>query len=127
MSRRSSRGFTLLSLLLVLLVIGAVWWIAFHAFPTAPAGNREAVAMHKAAGALQCAANRRTLEQELMAWEVRHPARKPTLEALAKEGVLILGCPEGGRWSLAGGKVRCSRHDPGETPAGEDGGPLTRR
>jgi hypothetical protein len=60
--------------------------------------------------AFACRTNRQTIERQIDAWIVNHEGDTPTLAALEADFGPLPTCPEGGRYSLSGRRVRCSEH-----------------
>ncbi len=111
MNRKSREGgFSILSVLLALLVIGLLYvWLA-GGMPSTVNSVSQAQVVKKASVVLSCRMNLQAVDKEIVTWCATHPGMKPTLEDLKKSGVVILGCPEGGQWSIRDGHVRCSVH-----------------
>jgi competence protein ComGC len=113
MKRQSpERGFGVISLLLALLVIGLLYLWLTGWVPSGVSSTTEAQIIKKSSVDLSCRMNLQALDKEIITWSVTHPGQKPTLEGLQSSGVLILGCPEGGKWSIQSGHARCSVHLP---------------
>jgi competence protein ComGC len=112
MNRKSTEGgFTILSVLLALLVIGLLYvWLTGGGMPATMNSVPQARVVQKASVDLSCRMNLQALDKEILTWSATHPGKKPTIEELKKSGVVLLGCPEGGRWTIRDGHARCSIH-----------------
>ena len=103
-------GFSILSVLLALLIIGLLYlWLTGWA-PSGIQSTSQAEVIKKSSVDLSCLMNLRALDKEIVTWSATHPGQKPTIDELRKAGVVILGCPEKGKWIIKDGRARCSIH-----------------
>lgn len=111
MHERSQRGFSFLSVLLALLVIGLLYfWIGGPGLSPVSNSVSEAKTVETAGHLLACEMNRRAIEKELLTWSVTHPGEQATIEKLKAAGVYVPACPDGGRFTIRGKTVTCSVH-----------------
>jgi hypothetical protein len=105
----NQRGTGFVAVLIALLIAAALY---FGYFKKQGGGTERTagVAAIDASRAVACRANRQNIERDISFWSVNHPDEAPTLEALARDGLHVPSCPEGGRYSIVGQHVACSRH-----------------
>ena len=102
-------GFGFVAVLLALLIAAALYFGYFR-LQSSTAQRATGVAAIDATRAVACRTNRQNIERAIVLWSVNHPDEQPTLAALQADGLLIPSCPEGGRYSLTGREVHCSKH-----------------
>jgi competence protein ComGC len=56
-----------------------------------------------------CRTQRKQIERDVQAWTVNHD-EAPTIDAMQSSGIRVPSCPEGGSYSISGGRVHCSVH-----------------
>ena len=105
----NQHGFGFVAVLLALLIAAALYF-GYFKMQSATAERTGGIAAIDASRAVACRTNRQNIERDITFWSVNHPDETPTLEALARDGLHIPSCPEGGRYSLVGQHVACSRH-----------------
>jgi prepilin-type N-terminal cleavage/methylation domain-containing protein len=106
---KNERGFTIMELLVVIVIIGVLAAIGVPAYNNMTTRARETA----------CAANKRTLETGVMMYFAEQNEYPTTLNANTEgegisdyiENVGTFECKSGGTYSTAGGKVYCSHHD----------------
>lgn len=107
------RGFTLVSLLLVFVAVAALYLILLNGgdTPDQPPDPRLDIRQARQVGQdTACRGNRRELQRSLLTWSATHPGQSAGLDALREAGFHVPDCPGGGRLSIYGGSVVCSRH-----------------
>ena len=102
-------GFGFVAILLALL-IAAVLYFGYFRLQNATSERSTGIAAIDVSRAVACRTNRQNIERAIAMWSVNHPDEPPTLAALEADGVRIPSCPEGGRYSLSGREVHCSKH-----------------
>jgi len=113
--RKASRGFTLLSVLMALMIIGILsgMYLAPPGTGTDGGPNYYVNRTQKTA----CAANRSVLTTKVVAYQIAN-GRFPTIRELKeKEGVP--SCPDGGSYYTLDGQVYCTVHTPVDIPPPE--------
>jgi hypothetical protein len=106
-SRESGLGFV--SILMALVILAALYFGYFH-FQAGVVDLKQGKTAIDLSRDFACRTNRQTIERALTMWRVNHEGENPSLEALATSQTSLPVCPEGGRYSLAGGHVQCSVH-----------------
>jgi len=109
-TRHSERGFSIVAVLLILLILGALY-VGYRELHSVATVQQPPLAALDASRAFACKTNRQTVEREIQMWLVDHPGETPNLAALAAAGIRLPSCPEGGTYSLDGVTVRCSKHE----------------
>ena len=109
MSLGNERGAGFVALLIALLIAAALYF-GYFKMHSATATRSVGIAAIDASRAVACRANRQNIERDINFWSVNHPDEAPTLAALAKDGLRVPSCPEGGRYAIVGQHVACSRH-----------------
>ena len=107
--RLGQSGLTFVAVLLALLIAAALYFGYFR-MQGAMQGRSGGMAAIDASKAVACRSNRQTIERSITYWAVEHPDDTPTLAALARDGVNVPSCPEGGRYAVVGRTVECSVH-----------------
>lgn len=105
----NQHGFGFVAVLLAMLIAAALYF-GYFKMQNATAERSTGIAAIDASRAVACRTNRQTIERDISFWSVNHPDETPTFEALARDGIHIPSCPEGGHYSLVGLHVACSRH-----------------
>ncbi len=105
----SERGLGFISVIVTLMIIGALYYGYLGQYGMSEQISRGGVAKTAGRG-IACQMNRQTLERAIMTWTLSHPGKQPTLKDLENSGIVILPCPEGGRFKVEGKKVSCSLH-----------------
>lgn len=117
--RHSESGLSFLSILLALLIIGLLYFsIGGPGLSSVENSVSEAKTVKTSGNLLACEMNRKAVEKELMTWSVTHPGERATIEKLRAAGVYIPACPDGGRISIEGRSVICSKHSRPQQPSG---------
>lgn len=106
---QAQSGFGFVAVLLALL-IAATLYFGYFKLQNATSEKATSIAAIDATRAVACRSNRQNIERAITMWSVSHPDEAPTLRALEADGVRIPSCPEGGRYSLTGREVHCSKH-----------------
>ncbi len=112
---RCRRGFSFLSVLVALTLVGLAYLILIGLSGDA-GGNPSGLSSRQLTGspglskAAACRTNRLAAAKALTTWAVSHPDRPATLDELRSRRLLVQECPDGGRFELAGGQVVCRRH-----------------
>ena len=109
-SASNQRGAGFIAVLIALLIAAALYF-GYFKMQSGPAERSVGIAAIDASRAVACRANRQNIERDISFWAVNHPDETPTLEALARDGLRIPSCPEGGRYSIVDKHVVCSRHE----------------
>jgi len=109
-SASNQRGAGFIAVLIALLIAAALYF-GYFKMQSATAERSVGIAAIDTSRAVACRANRQNIERDISFWSVNHPDETPTLEAMARDGLRIPSCPEGGRYSIVGQHVVCSRHD----------------
>ncbi len=105
----SERGLGFISVVVTLLIIGALYYGYLGQYGMSEEITRGGVA--KTAGrAIACQMNRQAIERAILTWTMSNPGKQTTLKDLEDSGIVILPCPEGGRFKVEGKKVSCSLH-----------------
>ena len=94
------------SVLLALLALAALYFGYFDFGVTKKGERSSGITAIDRSRDFACRMNRQTIEREISMWRVNHEGEPASLEALGT----TVSCPEAGRYSLSGGKVRCSEH-----------------
>jgi competence protein ComGC len=110
MTRGSERGFSLVALLLILVILCALY-VGYRELRSVATVQQPPLAALDASRAFACKANRQTVERQIQMWLVDHPGETPSLAALAADGIRLPSCPLDGTYSLDGLTVRCSKHE----------------
>lgn len=108
---KQNRGFAILGILLALAIILI---LSGHYFTKDEASQKTYVEtqIDKSTDAA-CAANRRTLEGSVSAWQVSHFNEQPTAEKLRKARYSVPRCPDGPEYIITPeGNVYCPVHYP---------------
>lgn len=107
-----ARGFMLIELILVVIVIALLtgWYFRDGS------GSQQAASTYQASmdrsKATACLASRTGLRTQIMTYTMQHPGEPVTTEALAKKGINLNVCPEGGTITIGqDGTLHCSVHD----------------
>jgi hypothetical protein len=95
---------------LIALLIAAALYFGYFKMQSATAERTAGITAIDASRAVACRTNRQNIERDITFWSVNHPDETPTFDALARDGLRIPSCPEGGHYSLVGQHVACSRH-----------------
>jgi hypothetical protein len=108
---RASReaGFGFASVLMALLIAAALY-VGYFKMQSAGSGSGTRIAALDASRDVACRSNRQTIERALVMWSASHDDGTPSLEGLARDGIGVPSCPEGGTYTLAGNTVHCSKH-----------------
>ncbi len=104
------RGVGFFGVLMALLIAAALYFGYFEMQGATKQRSPALTAMDRSR-AFACRTNRQNIEREIAMWSVNHPGDKPSFTALEADGGRIPLCPDGGRYSLAGRRVRCSIHE----------------
>lgn len=112
---RGDGGFSLLSILAVLLIagFGYYWWRGSGADRLAAE-----VSVPGASRTASCRISRRELERTILTWSLSHPNSPVTFQALRSARFEIPGCPGGGQWLLRKDKIECTLHSEPEARPG---------
>ena len=102
-------GFSFVSLLVTMLVL-AVLYLGYFKLQGGTSQRTAGITAIDARRAVACRTNRQNIERDITFWSVNHSGEAPTLDALARDGLRIPSCPEGGRYSIVDQHVVCSRH-----------------
>jgi hypothetical protein len=105
----SQRGLGAIALILALLV-AALLYLGYVQMSSTMKATKTTVAAVDNTRAFACRTNRQTVEREIQMWLVGHPGETASFAALESDGAHIASCPEGGTYSLEGGRVTCSKH-----------------
>ena len=105
----SERGFSFISVVVTLLIVGALYYGYLGQGGMNEQITRGGVAKTAAHG-IACQMNRQAIERAIMTWTLSHSGKQPTLKDLENDGIPINRCPEGGRFKVEGKKVFCSLH-----------------
>jgi len=105
----NERGAGFVAVLIALLIAAALYF-GYFKMQGATAERTGGIAAIDASRAVACRTNRQNIERDISFWSVNHPDETPTFEALARDGLHIPSCPDGGHCSLVGQHVACSRH-----------------
>jgi hypothetical protein len=109
-SIKSQKGFSLASILAVL-VIGGLLYVGYSSLVAVKEGvPGDPTSALTASNDVACEMNRKALANALLNWTVRNPGREPSLKALKESGVTVPDCPGGGRFQLTDDKITCSLH-----------------
>jgi hypothetical protein len=98
------------TVVLAALVIVAALYFGYFKLGDTTSQRSSGVTAIDSSRAVACRSNRQALERALLAWSQMHDGSISTLDAAAAEGIRIPACPEGGRYTLSAGNVRCSLH-----------------
>lgn len=113
--RSGERGVALVAVLIALLVVAALYFGLPALRPSSGShgtdGGTGVAALERAREAA-CRTSRQMIERSLVMWRARHPGAQPSIGDLAREGIRVSPCPEGGEYVVAGGRVYCTVHDP---------------
>jgi len=105
----SQRGLSLIPIVVAIAIIGLLILTSLHQARTqAEMGMTRAG--RRAGQATSCQKTRAALERAVMNWVMNNPGQAVTLRSLQEDGIVITRCPQGGRYSVAGGKILCSLH-----------------
>jgi hypothetical protein len=102
-------GFGFVSVLMALLIAAALYFGYFKMQDTRSGSGTRITALD-ASRDVACRSNRQTIERALVMWSASHDEGTPSLESLARDGIGVPSCPEGGTYTLAGSTVHCSKH-----------------
>jgi competence protein ComGC len=105
----SERGLTFISVVVALVIIGALYYGYLGQYGMKEEITRGGVAQTAGRG-IACQMNRQAIERAILTWSMSHPGKQPTLKDLENDGIPINRCPEGGRFKVEGKKVSCSLH-----------------
>lgn len=109
LGRSSEAGFGFASVLMALLIAAALYFGYFKLQDTS-GGQGTRITAIDASRDVACRSNRQTIERAMVMWAVNHDDEAPSFDGLARDGIGIPSCPEGGSYSLAGKTVQCSKH-----------------
>lgn len=105
-------GFALLELLLVLAVVAILtgYYFKRSGGPGQPDKSTYDMSVRRSQGAA-CVANRAAFRTSLEVFRMQNPGTPLTRESLAKAGVNMPACPEGGQYTFApDGSLVCEKH-----------------
>jgi hypothetical protein len=105
---RSQRGASFVGVLAALL-IGALLYFGYFKMQDSGAEHSKGIAAIDASKEVACRTQRQNIERDIMMWKASHDG-EPSLSALRADGIRIPSCPEGGRYDIVHGSVRCSKH-----------------
>lgn len=108
----SERGLGFISVVVALLIIGALYYGYLGQYGMKEEITRGGVAQTAGRG-IACQMNRQAIERAILTWTMSHPGKQPTLKDLERDGIPINRCPEGGSYKVEGKKVSCSLHSAG--------------
>jgi competence protein ComGC len=106
---RESRGFSFVSVLLALLILAVLYFGYFH-LQSATNERTTKIQGLEAAKAVACRTQREQLERDVQMYAADHDGPPHSLDDLARAGIPIPSCPEGGHYALVGTHVTCSVH-----------------
>jgi hypothetical protein len=109
LGRSSEAGFGFASVLMALLIAAALYFGYFKMQDTS-GGRGTRITAIDASRDVACRSNRQTIERSIVMWKVNHDDEAPSLDGLARDGIGVPSCPEGGTYSLAGATVHFSKH-----------------
>lgn len=112
-NRGVSRGFMIIELLLVVIVIALLsgWYFRDGGSPEQQAASQYKVSMDRSKAAA-CMASRTSLRTQIVTYSMQHPGEQLTTEGLARSGINLNVCPEGGTITVGpDGTLHCSVHD----------------
>ncbi len=105
------RGFGFIVVLAALLIVGLLYFTYFG-MNTVKHDQAVGIKAIDTSKAFSCKMQRGQIERELNTWAATHDGQVPTdLDDLARSGIRIPKCPEGGEYSLEEKHVHCSVHD----------------
>lgn len=107
---RQQRGSALAAVLVAMLIAVMLYFVYFEGKKSTGerTGGQTAI---DAAQNVACRSTRQLIERDIDLWSVGHPGEPPTLEALARSGLRVPTCPQGGSYSLVDRHVECSLHE----------------
>ena len=106
---RSQRGSAVTSVAALVGLVGLLYVVYINLQVTGEQATKGMETKAVSQG-VACMSNRQAIRLSITTWSVTHPGVEPTLEDLQKDGIHITSCPDGGRFTLEGGKVSCSIH-----------------
>lgn len=109
LGRASEAGFGFASVLMALLIAAALYF-GYVKMQDTSGGHGTRITAIDASRDVACRSNRQTIERAVVMWKVHHDDEAPSLAGLARDGIGVPSCPEGGTYSLAGAAVHCSTH-----------------
>lgn len=105
------RAFALLELLLVLVVIAALVGGYFTVSGNSASEQSVYQATMSRSKNTACKANRTVLQSNITMFKVAHPGEEATLENMAKAGINLPKCPEGGTYTIGPNEtIVCDKH-----------------